>query len=230
MVTRLRPPVVVGLVARAGTSTLAAALHARDGGRFEGRSACAADVLVCPAAQAALWHAATLACAPPGPRPLLAVTVGAAEADPTAAVLQAVQRRFGAVVVLPRIDRWHDLADSRNDAAAVLAQPPDRLARPLRAYAAALRALVGAVLGSGLLDAPVPPLLTRPRTEPLRTVPRQVPRRVERSVPFRPVLVAAPRSVVPVPGPLAATDPTEPDDEALEAEPVRAGAAAGRAG
>lgn len=226
---RVRPPVVVGLTAGAGTSTLAAALHARDGGRFEGWSACAADVVVCPAAQAALRHAATLACAPLGPRPLLAVTLGAADDDPMAAALQAVQRRFGAVVVFPRIDRWHDLADSRNDAAAVLAQPPDRLARPLRAYAYALRALVGAVLGSGLLDAPVPPLLTRPRTELLRAAPRQVERPVERSAPFRPVLVAAPRPVVPVPVPVAATEP-EPDDEALEAEPVRAGAAAGRAG
>jgi hypothetical protein len=231
-VNRVRPPVVVGLTASAGTSTLAAALHAGDGGRFEGWAACAADVVVCPAAHASLRHAATLACAPPGPRPLLAITLGAAEDgqdEHTAVALRAVQPRFGAVVVLPHIARWHGLADSRDDAAGVLAQPPERLAPPLRAYAAALRALVAAVVGSGLLNAPVPPLLTRPRTEPLRPAPVRVGRPVVRSVPFRPVPVAAPHPVVPVPVPLVATEP-EPDDEALEAEPVRASVAAGRAG
>jgi hypothetical protein len=237
-VSPLRPPVIAGLTGDAGTSTLAAALHASDAGRVDG----AADVLVCRSTEAPLQEAAAVACAPPGgQQPVLAVTLLAAapERGAMAARLRALESRFHAVVVLPHVGRWHDLADSRVEAATVLAQPVEHLARPLRAYAAALRHLVAAVVGSGQLDRPVPPPVTRPRAVELWRGLRPV----ERSVPLRPILLArpAPAVLLPVAGRRRPDQPCgapprlrphdpEPDDETLEADPAQATAAAGRAG
>jgi hypothetical protein len=226
VVTGVRPPVIVGLTSRSGTSTLAAALHARDAGRIEEWAACGADIVVCRAEQPWLRRAATLACAPGGARPLLAVTLGPGDHEQHAGepVIRALQPRFSAVVVLPHVPRWHDRALPHDDAAALLAQTQEHLTRPLRGYATALRMLAAAVVGSGLLGRPVPPLLALPMATPERSRPQPV----QRAEPFRPVLLTTPRSVVLVPVSRAAPAP-EPDDEAIEAEPVRAGVAAGRA-
>jgi hypothetical protein len=227
-VSTVRRPVIVGLAAGDGATTLAPALHAHDGGRFETRAARGADIVVCR--QASLRQAATLVCAPARPRPLLAVTLGPEdEQEPAGGLHHALHQRFGAVVALPYVAQWHHLAKAGHDAAVVLAQPPEQLASPLREHATALRALVTALVGSGLLARPVPPLLARPSTDLPRAVPVLVTRRAERSTPFRPVLIAAPRPVVPVPVPRLEPD-LEPDDEALEAEAFRAAVAAGRAG
>ncbi|WP_211174815.1 hypothetical protein [Pseudonocardia xinjiangensis] len=224
--TAVRPPVIVGLAEGSGTSTLAAALHARDAGRFEEWAACAADIVVCRAEQPSLRRAATLACARPGVRPLLAVTLGPGDQEQHAAetALPALQQRFSAVVVLPHVPRWHDRAPQHDDAAAVLAQASEQLTRPLRAYAAALRTLAAGVVGSGLLGRAVPPLLALPVAAPRRSRPEPL----RRPEPPRPVLLTPPRSVAPVPLSRVAPGP-EPDDEEIEAEPVRAGVAAGRA-
>jgi hypothetical protein len=194
-VNRPRPPVVVGLTGDAGAGTLAAALHARDGGRIRG-SAAAADVLVCRSAEAPLRHAAALALPASGPRPVLAVTRDAATrvTGPVAAWLRALEPRFGAVVELPHVVRWHGAADAGGEAALVLAHSVEHLPRPLRAYAVALRLLVTAVAGSGLLDRPAPPVVSGPRTVELWRGLGSV----ERAVPLRPVLLAAPEPRVPV--------------------------------
>jgi hypothetical protein len=228
-VTPVRPPVIVGLSAGDGASTLAAALHAHDGGRLEERAAWGADIVVCR--QGSLRQAAGLACAPAHPRPLLAVTLGPGEHEQELAEGEhpALQQRFGAVVALPHVAHWHQLAKARHDAAVVLAQPPEQLPHPLRAHAAALRALVAALVGSGLLARPVPPLLVRPSSDRGPAKPIPAARRVERSVPLHPLLVAAPRPVVPAPVSRLEPDP-EPDDEALEAEAGGAGVPAGRVG
>ncbi len=222
--TGVRPPVIVGLAAGSGTSTLAAALHARDAGRFEEWAACGADIVVCRTEQPSLRRAATLACAQPGARPLLAVTLGPGDQEQHAAetALPALQQRFSAVVVLPHVPRWHDRAPQHDDAATVLAQASEQLTRPLRAYAAALRTLAAGVVGSGLLGRAVPPLLALPVAAPRRSRPEPL----HRAEPFRPVLLTPPRPITPVPLSRAAP---EPDDEEIEAEPVRAGVAAGRA-
>lgn len=227
----VRAPMVVGLGAAAGTSTLAAALHARDGGTPTWRTACGADVVVCRAAPASLRNAAELVCVTPGPRPLLAVTLPAAVPDQhaTAAALRALQPRFGAVVVLPHVDCWHDLADPLDEAPAVLAQPAEHLTGSLHSYASALRTLVTALVASGLLTRPVPPLLTRATTARPQVVPGLLERPVFRRTPVRPAPVAVPHPVAPVALPRVAPEP-EPDDEALEAELGRVGVAAGRAG
>ena len=219
----VRRPVIVGLAAGDGATTLAAALHAHDGGRLEARAARAADIVVCR--QASLRLAATLVCAPARPRPLLALTFGPGdEQEPAGGLHHALHQRFGAVVALPHVAQWHHLAKAGHDAAAVLAQPPEQLPSPLREHATSLRALVAALVGSGLLARPVPPLLARPSTDRPRAIPVPAVRPAER-------VIAVPRPVVPVPVPAPRLEPDlEPDDEALAAEAAGAAVAAGRAG
>jgi hypothetical protein len=227
-VSTVRRPVVVGLDAGDGATTLAATLHAHDGGRLEARAAREADIVVCR--QASLRQAATLVCAPARPRPLLAVVLGPGdEQEPADGLGHALHQRFEDVVALPHVARWHHLTKVSHDAAAVLAQSPEQLSSPLREHAAALRALATALVGSGLLARPVPPLITRPRTDPAMAIPVPAMRPAERATQFRPVLIAAPRPVVPVPVPRLEPE-SEPDDEALEAEAAGSAVAAGRAG
>jgi hypothetical protein len=112
--------------------------------------------------------------------------------------------RFGAVVALPHVRRWC-AGDARAEAAAVLAYPPERLPPDVRGYAAALHRIVSALVGSGQLQRAVPPLVSRPATASLWRG-------------LRPSELAVPR-------PSSTADlPAEPDDEALEDEPVAVGA------
>ncbi|OLT10746.1 hypothetical protein BJF78_05555 [Pseudonocardia sp. CNS-139] len=136
MVNPVRPPLIAGVAPGSGTSTLAAALHARDGGVLPQRVAGEADVVVCRAAT--VRQAAALACSPVGPRPVLAVVLDEAGPDAVAARLAAVRGRFGAVATLPHVPHWagHDV---REEAATVLALQGTYLLDPVRAYAAALR-------------------------------------------------------------------------------------------
>jgi hypothetical protein len=192
----VRRPVVTGVTRGSGTSTLAAALHTIDGGLLTPGTACEADVLVCRSDEQSLRQAATLACAPSGPRPML-VLAGIAPGISTPAVPAG---RFGAVVALPHVRRWC-AGDARAEAAAVLAYPPERLPPDVRGYAAALHRIVSALVGSGQLQRAVPPLVSRPATATLWRG------------------LHAPGPALP-PSP-AHADPAEPDDEALEAEPAR---------
>ncbi|TWF76776.1 hypothetical protein FHX44_112671 [Pseudonocardia hierapolitana] len=198
--SRVRRPVIAGVTRGSGTSTLAAALHAIDAGLLAPGSAGEADVLVCRSDEQSLRQAATLACAPSGPRPVL-VLAGIARGIPIPS-LPAGQ--FAAVAVLPHVRRWF-AGDARAEAAAVLAYPPERLPADVRAYAAALHRIVSALVGSGQLQRAVPPLVSRPVTTAL----------------WRGLPAAGPL----VPQPTRPRDhPVEPDDDALEGEPVAAGA------
>jgi hypothetical protein len=223
-----RTPVIAGLSGGAGTSTLAAALHARDGGR----RVAAADVLVCRSTEGALRDAAALSGRTEGPPPVLAVTLGTA--TPTrglAARLRALEPRFAAVVLLPHVSRWRGLVGCHAEAATVLAAP--HLPRPLRVYAAAVRLVAAAVVATGRLDRAAPPVVPGPRNLELW---RDL-RPVQRAATIRPVLLAAPRPVVPVPvaghrpaapAPLRAvhradTALPELDDDALDDDALEAG-------
>ena len=192
--TAVRRPVITGVTRGSGTSTLAAALHAVDGGLLAPGSAGEADVLVCRSDEQSLRQVATLACAPSGLRPVL-VLAGIARGVPTPSVPAG---QFGAVVVLPHVRRWFG-GDARAEAAAVLAYPPERLPSDVRGHAAALHRIVSALVGSGQLQRAVPPLVSRPVTATLW-----------RGLP-------APGPLVPPPTPLR-DDRAEPDDEALEGE------------
>jgi hypothetical protein len=196
----VRRPVITGVTRGSGTSTLAAALHTIDGGFLAPGTAGEADVLVCRSDERSLRQAATLACAPSGRRPVL-VLAGIAAGISTPPVPSGL---FGAVVALPHVRRWLG-ADARGEAAAVLAYPPERLPPDVRGYAAALHRIVSALVGSGQLQRAVPPLVSRPViTAQWHGLPPAGP--------------ARPRPT------FARNHPAEPDDEALEGEPVAAGA------
>jgi hypothetical protein len=148
-VTGPRVPLVAGAEPGAGTSTLAAALHAEDGGLLGQH----ADVVVCRPAPGSLRAAAAIACPGRGPHPVLAVTGPLPGPLPT-----AVRTRFGAVVELPLVERWAGTPAS--GAAGALTDPSPALLP----YAEALREIVAALIGSGQLDAAAPPMAIRPRT------------------------------------------------------------------
>lgn len=215
----VRPPVIAGLAASAGSSTLAAALHARDGGLLGRHGHGAADVVACRST--GLAAAAATGGPPSGPRPVLAVLLGPSADDDVTLRAPGLRRRFAAVVLLPHVAAWHGRADVRAEAASALALPSGLLSAPLSAYAAELRVVVEALGTAGLLTRSTPPFVTPPRTVALWRGLHPV----ERAAPRRPVLLHTPRQVpsAPLPG---CSRAVEPDDEALEDEP----AAAGRAG
>ena len=125
-----------------GTSTVAAALHALDAGRCGANALVGVDVLVCRGTGESLWRADALAgpLTTTGPRPVLAVTAEAGvPRDPMRSRLRDIEPRFSGVLMLPYVGRWCEVTDPHVEAAALLAEPPERLPRPLRAYAGALR-------------------------------------------------------------------------------------------
>ena len=152
--TGLRAPVVAGVGGGVGTTALAVALRGIDGGRERVDTA---DILACRGTPDSLARAAdALQHAGPGPRPVLAVTLDGGRAR---GVLRARLELLGsdtAVVLLPHVRRWRTLADPVADLSSLLREPVDRLPRPLRAYAAALRELAGAVATSGRLHTRAP--------------------------------------------------------------------------
>jgi hypothetical protein len=210
-VSAVRRPVIAGLSRRTGTSTLAAALHATDGGLLRPGTAGEADVLLCPADAPAVRHATGLACAPTGPRPVLVL---AQAPGPPAPPPRAVHG-FAAVLTLPHLLRWTGPAGARATAASVLAFPPEALPPDVAAYAAALRRVVEVLTGSGVLERLAPPLVSRPAAAVLRRGLQPLPRSVATATPATQAVAWT-------------GSWTEPDDDTLEAGPPPL--AAGRAG
>jgi hypothetical protein len=198
-VRALRTPVVIGLHRRSGASTVATALHAREGDERER----AADI-VC-VGEHALAGALALITPATGPRPVLAVRVGATRFG---APLRALGARFGAVVAIPHLACWAGVPAPSEEIAALLGWRAEELPQPLQAYAAALRDIAAAMVGSGQLTSGSPPMVLRPQ-------PSEFP------VPaVRPVSPG--RRVAPAPpapgGPRRPVSPfSDLDDEALEA-------------
>lgn len=202
----MRAPLVAGLDGAVGTSTVAAALHGRDGGRCRR----GADVIVC--GSGTLRLAGALEFPPSGPRPVLAIALQPGLAAPPPPRLRALDARFGALVLIPFVEHWQGDSPVLDEAAAVLGYPAEQLPPVLRSYAAAIRTIAAAVLRSGQLHRPTPPL-ARARTTTLwhGLLP------VERPTPPRPALVAVPPPVrlrrADGPGPL---HPVHEDDEDVE--------------
>jgi 2-polyprenyl-6-methoxyphenol hydroxylase-like FAD-dependent oxidoreductase len=132
VVSRVRPPVVVGLGSGVGASTVAAALHALDGTDRDG----SADVVVCADGGASLLRAEALVTAGSGPRPVLGIVQDRDAPGPARVRLRALESRFGTVVLLPHVERWRDLTHPPEEATALLGQQAEHLPRPLRSYAA----------------------------------------------------------------------------------------------
>lgn len=167
----LRTPVVIGLHPGAGTSTVAAALHADEGtGREQ-----AADI-VCVGARA-LALAMSPFTPPAPPRPVLVIAADAgprslahtphvpSHAASTGDVFAAggcepgppLRARFDTVVVVPHLAYWAGVPAPSEEIAMLLGLAVECLPWPLRAYAAALREIAAAVVRSGQLSRPSPP-------------------------------------------------------------------------
>ncbi len=122
---------VAALTPGAGASTLAAALHGVDGGVWRGGPV---DVLVVRAGSGA----------PPAGVPVVVLVADGPVSAPG---------RPGAPVVLPVVPRWSG-PDGHRAAADLLRVSEARTPAALRPAAAALRAVVAALLGSGVLERP----------------------------------------------------------------------------
>ena len=146
----IRAPWVAGVGGGVGTSTVAAAVGGRDRGVFTGRGV---DVLVCRSTGESLIRATRAApCVAAdglGP-PVLAVSHDARTglSRPTAARLRLVEPHAAAVVLLPFVPRWREVASPLDEARDLLTRSPTGLPRPLREYAAAIGRLAAAITAS----------------------------------------------------------------------------------
>jgi hypothetical protein len=191
--TTPRTPVVLGVTPGCGATTLARALHAHDGGPRDA----AADVIVCAGTEESLRRAEMLAVG--AERPLLAVVLTGSGPAPARPRLRLAGRRYATVVVVPHVARWASRSASPVDVATLLGIRPERLPREQRSAAAAIRALATALVGTGLLDRPRPPVVARP----LPTRGREAPRPLavtEIPLVVVPVVSELPVSELPAPG------------------------------
>lgn len=224
--TTSRTPVVLGLHRATGTTTVAAALHAHDGGS----RAAAADLVLCAGTEESLLRAGALAVG--GARPWLAVVMVGAGRAPARGRLRLASRRCAGFTLLPHVGPWAGLTRPVDDLPMVLGLRPDQVPPPLRAYAAGLRAIAAGLVRTGLLDQARPPVVAAARSGgatppvPVRVVPPGRPAAESRpalrsssAAGFHPVAAAHP-TVLPAPSRVgSATEPDEPDeldDEALE--------------
>ncbi|MBW0116411.1 hypothetical protein [Pseudonocardia abyssalis] len=156
---RRRRLTVAGVAGGVGATTIATALGAADRGIFVGR---AVDVLVCRATGDSLiraGRAAQLVAQVTGQRPVLAVTAADARGPsrPVTTRLRLLEPHACAVVVLPYVRRWAELAAPLDEVRGLLAAHPAELPRRLRRYADALRDLRAAMDGRSPATArPVP--------------------------------------------------------------------------
>jgi hypothetical protein len=79
---------------------------------------------------------------------------------PVAARLRLLEPHTAAVVVLPYVRRWQELATPLDDVRDLLARPLTELPRPLRRYATAVRELHAALGGTPPAIRPSPRPLT----------------------------------------------------------------------
>ena len=151
--------VVAGVGGGVGTTTIATALGLRDRGVFVGR---AADVLVCRAAGDSLiraGYAAQLAFAWGQARPIVAVTAAdlSGASRPTAARLRLLEPHTAAVIILPFVRRWRELAAPLDEVRDLLRLPLRDQPRGVRPYAAPRSARGGGIAHRSPAGAPPPP-------------------------------------------------------------------------
>jgi hypothetical protein len=158
---------VAGVAGGVGATTVATAIGAVDRGVFVGR---AVDVLVCRATGDSLiraGHAAQLVVAATGRKPVLAVTAADASGPsrPMTARLRLLEPHAAAVIVLPFVRRWRELAVPMDEVRGLLAVPRTELPRSLRRYAIAAHDLRTAL--DGRSPAPARPIPGRAATDPI---------------------------------------------------------------
>jgi hypothetical protein len=159
-------PTVAGVGGGVGTSTVAAALGVRDLGVFTGRPA---DVVVCRATVASVLLAGRVTAL--SARPVVAVTA-VDTGRPSGALrsrLALLEPHTAAVITLPWVPPWCDLADPIQELREQLTRPAAKLPRPVGGYLVALAAIHTALhtaLASPGLRSPAPP--GRPNQAPGR--------------------------------------------------------------
>ncbi|MFC5948615.1 hypothetical protein ACFQH9_10060 [Pseudonocardia lutea] len=165
--TGFRPPSVAGVSGGVGTTTLALALHGRDGGTGAGADA---DIVVCRSSAESLDRALRIADLfdPTAVPAVLAVTLDGAERRHPER-LDELGPGWSAVVPLPHVGRWRGIVDPYREAAGLLGTPRERLPRALRPYLDAVARLARAVADSGRLGRPAP--AGRPVPAPLGHAP-----------------------------------------------------------
>ena len=129
--SRYCPLQVVGVSGGVGTSTVASALGGQDLRVFAGRPA---DVVVCRGTVTSVLLAGRVAAL--CHRPVVAVT-GVDTTRPGPALrarLELLEPNTGAVVVLPYVPQWRDAVDPLAELRRQLAEPRERLPRPVRQY------------------------------------------------------------------------------------------------
>ncbi|WP_300011118.1 hypothetical protein [Pseudonocardia sp.] len=150
---------VAGVAGGVGATTVATAIGAADRGVYVGR---AVDVLVCRATGDSLiraGRAAQLVAAATGRKPVLAITAADASGPsrPVTAQLRLLEPHASAVIVLPFVRRWRELAVPLDEVRGLLAVPRTELPRSLRRYADAahdLRAALDARAPAAVRPAP----------------------------------------------------------------------------
>jgi hypothetical protein len=155
---------VAGVAGGVGATTVATAIDAADRGVFVGR---AVDVLVCRATGDSLiraGRAAQLVAQVTGRRPVLAVTAAdeSGPSRPVTARLRLLEPHAAAVVVLPFVRRWRELAVPLDEVRGLLAVPRTEQPRNLRRYAATAQDLRSALDGGS--PAPARPIPARATT------------------------------------------------------------------
>lgn len=136
-------PLIGGVAGGVGTTTLARALRAIDGGIYPG--AAPVDLLVARSTMYSLGCAQRAAAATPAP-PILAVVADIPRARLSGQVkarLRMTEPHLAGLVVVPYVETWPELDDPYQEAERVLMTVVAELPKPLRGFAAAVHQLVG---------------------------------------------------------------------------------------
>lgn len=139
----MRAPLVCGVAGGVGTTTIAAALQARDVGVYRGGQA---DIVVCRSTTISVGAAHRVVGLVPGKPVLVVVADGPLRTPaPVKARLTMVEPHITALVRMPYVEHWRQIDNAFAQAAAVLREA-DRVPKWLAPWAAALKQLIDAVL------------------------------------------------------------------------------------
>jgi hypothetical protein len=146
----LRAPLVCGVAGGVGTTTIAAALQARDLGVYHGGPA---DIVICRTTSTSVAAAHRVVNTAPGKPVLVVVADGPLRTPaPVRARLTMVGPHITALVAMPYVPRWREIDQPLEQAAAILRVPPDQVPKWLQPWATALKQLMNAVIP--LVDRP----------------------------------------------------------------------------